>query len=71
MSESHGWSDPDRMGGILCFRGTRVPVKSLFDYLRGGHSLPEFIDDFPSVRREQALEAIAEAERRLAEAPIA
>ena len=61
MSESYIWTDPERMGGTPCFHGTRVPVKALFDYLHGGHSLVEFLDDFPSVNREQAAEAIAAA----------
>lgn len=68
MSESYIWADPERMGGTPCFHGTRVPVKALFDYLRGGHSLVEFLDDFPSVKREQAAEAIAAAGSRLVEA---
>ena len=61
MSESYIWTDPERMGGTPCFRGTRVPAKALFDYLRGGHALADFLDDFPTVRREQAVEAIAAA----------
>ena len=65
MSESYVWIDPERMGGTPCFRGTRVPVKSLFDYLNGGHGLNEFLDDFPSVNREQAMEAIEVAGRQL------
>jgi uncharacterized protein (DUF433 family) len=64
MRESYVWADPERMGGIPCFRGTRVPVKSLFDYLRGGHPLDEFLDHFPSVTREQAFDALDEAGRR-------
>ena len=38
--------------------GTRVPIKNLFDYLAGGHSLDEFLDDFPSVNREQAIRTL-------------
>jgi uncharacterized protein (DUF433 family) len=68
MRESYVWTDPERMGGTPCFRGTRVPVKSLFDYLQGGHGLSEFLEDFPSVEREQAVEAIETAGRRLVEA---
>ena len=67
MSESYIWADPERMGGRPCFHGTRVPVKALFDYLRAGHSLAEFLDDFPSVNREQAAEAIVVAGSRLVE----
>ncbi len=47
--------DPDILGGTPVFTGTRVPVKALFDYLEAGDSLDEFLDDFPSVQREQAL----------------
>jgi uncharacterized protein (DUF433 family) len=46
--------DPSRLGGVAVFRGTRVPVKSLFDHLRAGDSLETFLDDFPGVTREQA-----------------
>ena len=46
--------DKDIMSGALVFAGTRVPVKSLLDYLKAGHSLAEFLDDFPTVKREQA-----------------
>jgi uncharacterized protein (DUF433 family) len=47
------WSEPERMGGEPCFRGSRVPVKTLFDYLEAGEPLREFLDDFPPVTREQ------------------
>ena len=46
------------MSGTPIFVGTRVPIKNLFDYLAGGHSLDEFLDDFPSVSREQAIKTI-------------
>ena len=45
--------DPERLGGEPVFRGTRVPVKSLFDHLSAGDSLEVFLDDFPGVTREQ------------------
>ncbi|MEH1917653.1 DUF433 domain-containing protein [Nostoc sp.] len=48
-------SDPDILGGIPVFIGTRVPLKTLLDYLKAGDSLDEFLDHFPSVRREQAI----------------
>ena len=48
--------DPDILGGTPVFRGTRVPIDSLFDHLEDGVSLDEFLDDFPSVGREQAVE---------------
>ena len=48
-------SDPDILGGTPVFVGTRVPVRSLFDYLEGGETLSEFLRQFPSVSREQAI----------------
>ena len=53
--------DKDILGGIPCFAGTRVPVKNLFDCLRDGQSLEEFLDDFPSVTRRQAEELLEKA----------
>ena len=47
--------NPKKMSGTPVFTGTRVPVKNLFDYLEGGDSLEVFLDDFPTVTREQAL----------------
>jgi len=47
--------DPDILGGSPVFVGTRVPVQTLFDYLEGGDTLDEFLVQFPSVSREQAL----------------
>jgi uncharacterized protein (DUF433 family) len=51
-------SDPDILGGTPVFVGTRVPVQSLFDYLEGGDTLDEFLRQFPSVQREQAVAAL-------------
>jgi uncharacterized protein (DUF433 family) len=51
-------SDPDILGGTPVFVGTRVPVKSFFDYLEGGDTLDEFLTQFPSVKREQAVAAL-------------
>ena len=51
-------SDPEIMSGTTVFLGTRVPVKNLFDYIEGGDSLDDFLDDFPSVSREQAIGAL-------------
>ncbi len=48
-------SDPGILGGIPVFAGTRVPVKILFDYLEAGDSLEVFLEEFPSVTREQAV----------------
>src|SRR5262245_62008677 len=50
--------DPDILGGTLVFVGTRVPVQTLLDYLEAGDPLDEFLADFPSVRREQAVAAL-------------
>ena len=64
--------DPDIMSGALCFTGTRVPVKNLFDYLEGGSSLEEFLDDFPSISRQKAIAVLEAARERLsADAPAA
>ena len=49
-------SDPDILGGIPVFAGTRVPVKNLTDCLEAGDSINEFLDDFPSVSRAQVIE---------------
>ena len=58
-------TDPEILGGAPVFVGTRVPVKALLDYLEAGHSLDEFLDDFPSVTRAQAVAALEEAKRAL------
>ena len=58
-------SDPEILGGTPCFRGTRVPVDSLIDYLEAGDSLDEFLDNFPSVSREAAVAALEEAKALL------
>jgi len=47
--------DPEKMSGTPVFTGTRVPIKHLFDYLEGGDTLEIFLDDFPTVTREQVL----------------
>jgi len=54
-------SDAEILGGTPCFRGTRVPVDSLIDYLQAGDTLDEFLDNFPSVSREAAVAALEEA----------
>jgi len=55
MTESVISRDPKIVGGAAVFAGTRVPIKALFDYLEAGDNLEEFLDDFPSVSRKQAL----------------
>lgn len=52
------WINPDRMSGAPCFYGTRVPVKTLFDYIEGGDTIDDFLDGFPGVTREQAIAAL-------------
>lgn len=47
--------DPELMGGTPVFRGTRVPVKTLFDHIKEGDSIEIFLDDFPTVSREQTI----------------
>jgi uncharacterized protein (DUF433 family) len=51
-------SDPEILGGIPVFVGTRVPLKSLYDHLEAGDTLDEFLDSFPSVSRELAVAAL-------------
>jgi uncharacterized protein (DUF433 family) len=58
-------SDPDILGGIPVFVGTRVPVKNLLDYLEAGDSLEVFLDHFPSVSRDQAIAALELAKEML------
>jgi uncharacterized protein (DUF433 family) len=53
--------DPSVLGGTPVFRGTRVPFQNLLDYLEGGQTLDEFLDDFPTVRREAAISALEHA----------
>jgi uncharacterized protein (DUF433 family) len=53
--------NPEILGGTPVFRGTRVPFKNLLDYLEGGHTLAEFLEDFPSVSREDAIAALEHA----------
>jgi len=57
--------DPEIMSGALCFAGTRVPVKNLFDYLEGSSSLEDFLEDFPTVSREAAVAVLEAARERL------
>ena len=52
-------SDPDILGGTPVFVGTRVPVRTLIDYLEAGDSLGDFLEDFPSVTREQAVAVLS------------
>ena len=68
ISEAHPlfgivWVNPARLSGAPWFYGTRVPVKNLFDYLKGGDGLERFLEDFEGVTREQALRLLEMAEQ--------
>ena len=57
--------DPGILGGTPCFVGTRVPIKTLFDYLEGGDTLDTFLDQFPSVTRTQAIALLEDSRHAL------
>jgi len=61
---------PAIMSGAPVFAGTRVPVQTIIDYLAGGHPLEEFLEDFPTVRREQALELLERVKQMVKDARI-
>ncbi|HRH87459.1 MAG TPA: DUF433 domain-containing protein [Rubrivivax sp.] len=64
--------DREIMSGALCFTGTRVPLKTLFDYLEGASTLEEFLQDFPTVSRDKAVAVLEAARQSLAaDAPAA
>jgi uncharacterized protein (DUF433 family) len=58
-------SDPEIMSGTPCFAGTRVPVKTLIDYLEGGETIEDFLDGFPTVSREMVIAFLEEAKERM------
>ena len=60
-------SDPDVMGGAPVFVGTRVPLQNLIDYLEGGETIDDFLDGFPSVKREQAIAVIEAGKLKMLE----
>lgn len=62
--------DPEVLGGIPVFKGTRVPIRSLFEHLEAGDTIEEFLDGFPSVSREQAAAVLKESCNSLLE-PLA
>ena len=57
--------DPEIMGGTPVFTGTRVPVQNLVDYLEGGESIDDFLEGFPTVKREQVIGFIEAATEKL------
>ena len=59
------WINPGRMSGAPCFTGSRVPVKTLFDYLEGGDTMEMFLEDYPPIPREQAVAVLEVARQRL------
>jgi uncharacterized protein (DUF433 family) len=59
------WINPERVSGAPCFYGTRVPIKNLFDYIEGGHTLNDFLEGFPGVTREQAIAVLELAQSGL------
>ena len=62
--------DPERLGGVPCFVGTRVPIKYLWEYLIKGKTLDEFLDDFEGVPRAEAIAALQQSyDRLMAELP--
>jgi uncharacterized protein (DUF433 family) len=63
------WIDPKGQNGEPCFYGTRVPIKTLFDYLKGGHTLEDFLAGFPPVTREQAEVVLDASQGSLYETP--
>ena len=60
-------SDPEIMGGTPVFVGTRVPLQNLIDYLEGGESIEDFLDGFPSVKREHVIAVIEAAKFKMME----
>ncbi len=57
--------DPETMGGTPVFTGTRIPVQTLFDYIVGGDTLNEFLDDYPTISKEVAVEVLNMAKKTL------
>jgi uncharacterized protein (DUF433 family) len=57
--------DPEILGGVPCFRGTRVPFQNLLDYLEAGDTLDQFLEQFPTVTRQMAIEALENAKDSL------
>jgi uncharacterized protein (DUF433 family) len=64
-------SDPEILGGTPVFVGTRVPLRNLIDYIEEGYTLDEFLDDFPSVSREQVVTALEAAHEALTSGALA
>jgi uncharacterized protein (DUF433 family) len=67
MNDEVIYSDPEILGGTPVFCGTRVPVKSLFDHLEAGDSIDDFLEGFPSVRRDQVIALLEISQARILE----
>jgi len=65
MSKQIITSSNDVMGGTPVFAGTRVPVQTLIDYIKGGESIDDFLDGFPTVTREQVIAFLDEAQQQM------
>ena len=63
MTNKVAYTDPDRLGGTPVFKGTRVPIQSLFDYLENGETLQTFLKNFPTVTKDQAIEVLKIAKK--------
>ncbi|HEY6393551.1 MAG TPA: DUF433 domain-containing protein [Bryobacteraceae bacterium] len=61
------WVDPERVSGTPCFKGTRVPVQNLLDYIEGGSRIDTFFQDYPSVTRDQVIQFLELAKEQLVE----
>ncbi|MCY7421782.1 MAG: DUF433 domain-containing protein [Chitinophagaceae bacterium] len=57
--------DPETMGGTPVFTGTRIPVQTLFDYIEGGDNLNEFLDDYPTISKDAAIQVLEMAKKTL------
>jgi uncharacterized protein (DUF433 family) len=57
--------DPETMGGTPVFTGTRVPIQSLFDYIETGETIDEFLENFPTVAKEHAVQVLEMAKKTL------
>ena len=66
MESLHVVTDPEILGGTPVFRGTRVPIRVLFEHLEAGESLQVFLEDFPSVTRNLAIQVLKDARAALA-----
>lgn len=70
MKSANVCRDPEVMGGVPVFRGTRVPVQTLLDTIEAGESIDQFLEGFPSVTREQVVAVLDEAKDRLVESVL-